>query len=185
MGETREAATARPARPIIVTLQLDAGTAAFFDRQREAHFPPAINYIGAHLTLFHNLPGGEIEAVVRSAARVCAGRAPFEASVCGLMKLGRGVAYRVEAPALSTLRADLAAAYEPWLIRQDRQRFRPHVTIQNKVAPEEALALYEQLSSAFEPFAATAEGLQFWFYEGGPNRPGTWAPAGALAFQST
>jgi len=180
---------AAPSPPVIVTLQFDSESAAFFDRRREAYFPPAINHVGAHLTLFHNLPGGAFEAIVTKAARVCAARKAFEAAVCGLMKLGRGVAYRIEAPALTALRAELAAAYEPWLVRQDRQRFRPHVTIQNKVSPEEAAALHDRLSSSFESFTARGEGLQFWFYEGGADpqgkyRPGTWAPAGAIAFRS-
>ena len=109
-------------------------------------------------------------------------------AVSGLMKLGRGVAYRIESEQLFELRAALARRFEPWLIRQDRERFRPHVTIQNKVSPAEASALYDRLSAGFEPFTARAEGLQFWFYEGGRNRdgayrPGTWAPAGAMAFR--
>lgn len=173
------------AQPIIMTLQLDAESADFFERQRQQYFPPAINYINAHLTLFHNLPGREFEAVLRAAAAVCAVRAPFPVQVAGLMKLGRGVAYKIESDNLSTLRAELAKTFAPWLIKQDRQGFRPHVTVQNKVAPAEAIALYDRLSSSFEPFEARAEGLQLWFYEGGPGRPGTWSPAGAVAFSRT
>ena len=169
-------------RPIILTLQFDGDSQAFFQTQRTRYFPPAINYIGAHLTLFHNLPGEQFEAVLKKLARVCAAQEPFALEVCGLMKLGRGVAYALEAPALQALRRTLAAAYEPWLVKQDRERFRPHVTIQNKVSPAQAAALYEHLAADFEPFEARAEGVQLWFYEGGPNRPGIWAPAGAVAF---
>lgn len=177
-----------PAQPVIVTLQLDAESADFFDKQRRQYFPPAINYIDAHLTLFHNLPPSEFETVLKTAAEICAKRPPFSVTVSGLMKLGRGVAYRLEATELMELRSALAERFEPWLIKQDRERFRPHVTIQNKVPPAEASALYERLSSGFEPFTAKAEGLQFWFYEGGRDltgayRPGTWAPAGAMAFK--
>lgn len=103
--------------------------------------------------------------------------------VSGLMKLGRGVAYKIESDEAHAVRNALAERFNPWLIKQDRQGFRPHVTIQNKVSPAEASGLYEHLSSDFEPFKIKAEGLQLWLYEGGPNRPGTWAPAGAIAFK--
>ena len=169
-------------RPIILTLQLDGDSQAFFQAQRARYFPPAINYIDAHLTLFHNLPGERFDAVLKTLARACAAQGPFALEVCGLMKLGRGVAYKIDAPALLALREALAEAFEPWLVKQDRERFRPHVTVQNKVSPAQAAALYDHLSAGFEPFEARAEGVQLWFYEGGPNRPGTWAPAGAVAF---
>lgn len=171
-----------------MTLQLDADSADFFEQQRLKHFPPAINHVGAHLTLFHKLPAGEFKTILKIAGEACGNTSPFDMTVSGLMKLGRGVAYRIESERLLELRAALAERFRPWLIKQDRERFRPHVTIQNKVSPPQASALYDHLSADFEPFTARAEGLQFWFYEGGRNRsgryrPGTWAPAGAMAFQ--
>lgn len=179
----------RPAQPVIVTLQLDADSAAFFEGLRRKHFPLAINHVGAHLTLFHNLPASAFETILKIAGEACGNASPFDMTVSGLMKLGRGVAYRIESERLHELRAALATQFKPWLIKQDRERFRPHITIQNKVSPEQASALYDHLSADLEPFTARAEGLQFWFYEGGRNRsgryrPGTWAPAGAMAFSA-
>lgn len=164
------------ADPIIVTVQLDAATAEFFECRRRTYFPPALNRIPAHLTLFHALPGDAADAVMRTIA-VATRRPPFPVTVEGLMPLGRGVAYRIASPPLVGLRADLARRFEPWLTRQDRERFRPHVTVQNKVAPHEARATLEALSAAFLPFGGTAEGLQLWHYRGGP-----WAPLAAVAF---
>jgi len=172
------------AQPIILTLQLDSQSQAFFDAQRTKHFPPQINYIGAHLTLFHNLPGAEFETVLKALGRRCAMLTPFPLTVTGLIKLGRGVAYRIDAEPLLALRAGLADDFANWLTAQDKERYRPHVTVQNKVAPHEAQALFEHLNDGFKPFDITGEGVQLWFYEGGRNRPGTWAPAGAVAFGS-
>lgn len=107
-----------------------------------------------------------------------AARAPFPVTVGGLMKLGRGTAFGIESAALVALRADLAAAFDGWLTKQDREKFRPHVTVQNKVAGHVALALFDHLSREFAPFAAVAEGLQLWRYENGP-----WSPLAAIAFQ--
>lgn len=164
--------------PLIVTLQLDAFSADYFNRLRAAYFPPAINYLQAHLTLFHNLPGEEERAVLETLARAAAVRGPFQMTVSGLMKLGRGTAFRIESAALAELRAELAAAFVGWLTKQDKEKFRPHVTVQNKVAPHEATALFDHLSRSFTPFIAAAEGLQLWRYQGGP-----WSPVAAAAFQ--
>ncbi|MEO0398748.1 MAG: 2'-5' RNA ligase family protein [Pseudomonadota bacterium] len=163
-------------RPIILTAQFDVETQDFFEAQRRQYFPPALNKIPAHLTLFHNLPGAEEAAVIQRLAEAMPG-APVAAMVTGLMKMGRGTAYRIESEGLSAFRSRLAAAFKPWLIVQDRQGFRPHVTIQNKVTAQEAVGLYSHLSATFEPFAAMVEGVQVWRYDGGP-----WVPLGALAF---
>lgn len=164
--------------PLIVTLQIDAVSADYFDRLRAANFPPSINHLKAHLTLFHNLPGEEEAAVLKALARAAAAKAPFEITVSGLMKLGRGVAFRVESAALTALQDELAGAFAGWLSKQDKEKFRPHVTIQNKVAPHVAAALFDHLTREFSPFAAVAEGLQLWRYQGGP-----WTPVAAIAFQ--
>lgn len=165
-------------KPLIVTLQLDAPSTDYFNRLRAQHFPAALNHIGAHVTLFHKLPGEEERAVLEALAREARWRGPFAVRVPGLMRLGRGAAFRIDSEALLTVRASLAAAFEPWLSGQDREKFRPHVTVQNKVSPAQAEALYEHLSRGFIPFDAVAEGLQLWRYEGGP-----WSPVAAVAFQ--
>lgn len=165
-------------KPLIVTLQLDAAAQDYFDAMRAAHFPAAINHLKAHVTLFHNLPGAEERAVLEALAREAFWRAPFVLKIAGLMKLGRGTAFRLESEAFLSLRAALAAAFDPWLSRQDREKFRPHVTVQNKVSPAQAAALFDHLSAHFSPFDAIAEGLQLWRYEGGP-----WSPVAAIAFQ--
>lgn len=164
------------ADPIILTLQFDERTARLFEDARRAHFPPALNKIPAHLTLFHALPGDD-EARILAAVADAARRDPFPVAVDGLMPLGRGVAYRIASETLAGVRRALAVAFAEDLTRQDRERFRPHVTIQNKVTPETARATLTALSDGFRPFTATAEGLQLWWYRGGP-----WAPLAAVPF---
>lgn len=165
-------------KPLIVTLQLDATSSDYFNTLRATHFPSSINYLQAHLTLFHNLPGGKECAVLEELGRASASRIPFDMAVSGLMKLGRGTAFKLESRELLQLRTELATAFDAWLINQDREKFRPHVTIQNKVAAHVASALFYHLSGEFVPFIAVAEGLQLWRYEGGP-----WSPVAAIAFQ--
>lgn len=98
-------------------------------------------------------------------------------AVTGLRSLGRGVAFTLESAGVGALRTDLARRWEAWLTPQDRQPFRPHVTVQNKVAPEAARALLAALTADFAPFSVDARGLLLWHYRGGP-----WEAAGRFPF---
>lgn len=154
------------AAPLVVTLLLDDAAQERFDAERRALFPRT--QVGAHVTLFHALPGSL--DVAPDLARA-ADRDAFGVEVTGLMALGRGVAYRIRAAALASVHAELRAGWEAHLTPQDAQPFRPHVTVQNKVPPAEARATFERLSAGFAPFEATATGLALWAYAGGPWEP--------------
>ncbi len=156
------------AEPLILTAKLDDASQGRLDRERREHFPPGRNVIPAHLTLFHHLPGELLDEVSRSVEAVCQDRGPSQASVSGLRFLGRGVAYELEAPELLAARKALINEWQHVLTAQDRQGFKPHVTIQNKVAPETARRLLENLRTSFTPFHVTIEGLILWRYLGGP-----------------
>ncbi len=154
--------------PLILTLALDADTQGRLDRLRAAHFPPARNHLAAHLTLFHHLPAEESETIAADLDELCAARGPLALMASDVLFFGRGVAYAFDAPDLIAVRAELARRWSPWLNAQDRQRFRPHVTVQNKVDPSTARALLDELERTFEPWTCTAEGLSLWWYRGGP-----------------
>ena len=164
------------AAPLVLTLLLDEKSQARFDRLRAEHFPAERNFLQAHVTLFHALPG-EQEDAVRADLAAAARRPPFEVGVTGVRFLGRGVAYDLAAAELDEVRRGLADAWAPWLTPQDRQRHRAHVTVQNKVASDVARALHERLSTSFAPGTVTATGLRLWRYLGGP-----WEPVGAFPF---
>ena len=155
--------------PLILTLTLDADSQAFFDEQRRRYFPPKINYLSAHLTLFHALPGAEyatIAADLVAAATTQPG--PLPLPVTGVKFMGRGVMYALDNPPLAALHQRLQRQWEPWLTPQDKQKLRPHITVQNKVDPAVARALHEELAAGFQPFTATGTGLALWAYRGGP-----------------
>ncbi|MHA6720242.1 2'-5' RNA ligase family protein [Sphingomonas sp. RS6] len=154
--------------PLIVTALFGRQDQAWFDSLRRAHFPPERNFLDAHLTLFHHLPPSAADELShRLAQETRAIRAP-RASVTGLMSLGRGVAYRIEAPELSATRERLADAFASLLVPQDAGRWRPHVTIQNKVTPVLAKTLLTALSQDFHPRTVEIAGLASWWYHGGP-----------------
>lgn len=166
------------AAPLILTLQLDPAAQARFDAEREAHFPPERNYLRAHLTLFHHLPGEAIDTIDGRLRAVSPGQRCFALAVQGLWMMGRGMAYRLDAPVLAELHAGLAEAWQDWLTPQDRQPLRPHVTIQNKVDAVQARALHSRLQAGFTRFEVQGIGLSLWRYQGGP-----WAWAATYPFQ--
>jgi hypothetical protein len=94
--------------------------------------------------------------------------ASMAVSIDGLRSLGGGVAYRATCPALSLLREGLAQVWSRWLSAQDRQGFRAHVTIQNKVLPAAASALLKTLEADFVPREGRVVALALWHYRGGP-----------------
>ena len=155
--------------PLILTLKLDPVSFERLDGLRRAHFPPALNHIPAHLTLFHKLPGERLEEVVAHLT-TSAVAGPLQLRTIGLRKLGRGTAFEITGAELKSFRGRLAEQWADWLTPQDRQAFRPHVTVQNKVEPIMAHALYEQLSDGFHPFDLQGTGALVWRYLGGPWR---------------
>jgi 2'-5' RNA ligase len=165
--------------PLILTLGFEAAGFERLNGLRQAHFPEHLNHIPAHLTLFHHLPGDDLAGVSASVARAAGGNAPFAVTFPGLRSLGQGVALQVEAQPLTTLRGRIAADFADRLTAQDRQGFRPHVTIQNKVDPSVAAALHDRLTESFAPWTVVAEALLLWRYRGGP-----WEAAGRFAFSS-
>ncbi|MBA1154975.1 2'-5' RNA ligase family protein [Microvirga mediterraneensis] len=157
-----------PAAPLILTLQFDERSFTFFDAQRRRYFPPERNFIPAHLTLFHALPGEHLGIIEQDLQRRASGRPPFTLDVTGLRPLGRGVAYALQSTELAQLHRELALHWNDWLKPQDRQNHQPHVTLQNKVHPSAARALLDELRDGFRPFQAQAIGLELWWYRGGP-----------------
>ena len=154
--------------PLILTLGFHPEDQARFEALRQRHFPAQHNHIPAHLTLFHHLPGMEAEAVEDSVRLAAAHHAAFTADVTGLRPLGRGVAFVLASTPLAALRSGLARHWHDHLTPQDRQGWRPHITIQNKVTPAEAASLLATMQAAFVPFQVRAEALQLWRYLNGP-----------------
>jgi 2'-5' RNA ligase len=152
--------------PRILTLQIQEPAFSYFNNLRKQYFPPQLNYLDAHITLFHHLPATEV--ITNVLEQVVVQQPLFPVEVTGIMKLGRGVAFQLRSKELVQLQENLKQHWQEWLIPQDRQKFRPHVTVQNKVSATEALMVYEKLISSFQVFCTTGLGLSLWEYLGGP-----------------
>lgn len=159
-------ATVSVRAPLILTLELAQPAQGLFQSLRERHFPPERNLIPAHVSMFHALPGAARERIAKRLRALEAVAPPVW--VEAPFPLGRGVGFRLRSPALLALRARLAGDWEDWLTPQDRQGWRPHVTVQNKVTPEQARATLQRLSRGFVPFTTEAASLVLWRYLEGP-----------------
>lgn len=157
-------------RPLItiVTLSMDQASQQWFEEQRGRFYPPALNRIPAHISLFHHLPGdASVRHVLRSATEDVA---PFPLRMEGVRSMGRGVLYALSAPELLRVHRGLADQFQTYLTPQDKQPLKPHIVVQNKVEPAEAKALLAILQAQFVPRPVQAVGLDWWEYQGGPWR---------------
>ncbi|WP_432572426.1 2'-5' RNA ligase family protein [Kineococcus sp. SYSU DK005] len=155
------------AAPLVLALALEPADQRHLDELRRRHFPPERLKVGAHVTLFHALPGEELPAVLEAVTEGCR-RPAFPVRVDGVRSLGRGAALVLRSAQLQALHADLAGRFAPWLTRQDAQRFSAHVTVQNFVTPQRARETVAQLSAAFSPWEVRATGVEVHRYLGGP-----------------
>lgn len=153
--------------PLIVTLTLDETSFQFFNVLRKKYFPPAINYLAAHLTLFHHLPPEE-PSIPEDLERWRLASNPLQLEVTEVKSIGKGVAYKIDCPFLVQLHKQMQVKWGAWLMPQDKQKLWPHITVQNKVSPEVAKQTLLLLQDSFKPFTATGTGFSLWSYEGGP-----------------
>jgi hypothetical protein len=167
------------AAPLILTLLLAEAAQEQFDALRRVHFPADRNLLTAHVTAFHALPGRLLDAVAAD-VRASAPSGRVAGSVTGVRLIGRGVAYDLSVPHAEAVRAGLARRWHPELTAQDRQGWRPHVTVQNKVAPKVARALCARLTADFVPYNVQAIGWGLFRYRGGP-----WEHVLSVPFEAT
>ena len=165
--------------PLVLTLKLDQKSFAYFDSLRRQHFPAERNFLPAHVTLFHALPG-EQELSIRQALQAFSSSTVLPLTFSHLRFLGQGVAVEIDCPELVQLHQQLAAHWQGWLSRQDQQSYHPHITIQNKVTAIAARQLHDQLMGGWQAFSGYGEGLLLWYYRGGP-----WELVSEFAFKQS
>ncbi len=78
---------------------------------------------------------------------------------------------------LEEVRAAIADEFRAVLTAQDARPWRPHVTIQNKVEPDEARRTLASVRAGHVPYDTLVEALALWHYRGGP-----WEAAGEFRF---
>ncbi len=152
--------------PLLVTADLPPHIFKWADGLRRTHFPPERNKLKAHVTLFHALPPS-VEQELRELLGRLAGEAPPAARITGLMKLDGGTALAVESPRMVELRALIQDRMSGLTVQKDSRPLRLHITIQNKVAPQEARALQTQLEGTLQPRDFHFRGFELFAFNDG------------------
>ena len=155
---------------LIVTAEIAQRDFSWIEGLRRAHYPPDRNRVPAHITIFHALPPTAESEVRERLSKIVRDARP-RARIDGLMDLGGGVAFRVVSQGLDRIRDELANDLHGLLSAQDSRGWRPHVTIQNKVAPKVARALKARLERSFVPRPLSISGLALQRYLDGPWEP--------------
>lgn len=153
-------------KPLIITLQLEEKAKLYFNEQRTKYFPAHINYLEAHLTLFHALPYGE--KMIPDKLEILSKRGLMDLEVTGLVNIGNGVVYTIASGELQSMHTYMQKSFDPFLVGKDKQKLWPHVTVQNKVTAFKAKELFEKLTADFSPFNVKGIGISTFIYEGGP-----------------
>ena len=153
---------------LLVTLGFDPPTFERLDALRAEYFPPERNFIPAHLSLFHHLPGAEEAAIDAALAEAAQSTGPIDLQFRTPRKMDRGFLLTVDAPEAARVHARLAREFGPWLTPQDRQPFRSHITIMNKADREVAARAFRAFQATWSPWQGVGDRLLLWEYRGGP-----------------
>lgn len=105
---------------------------------RAAYFPPHLNRLPAHLTLFHALPASHLESTILPALTTLAANTPsYHIRAGDARRMKRGVLitlHHSKSPHRTTeLARDLQRQWGHFLSKQDLGLARPHWTVMNKV----------------------------------------------------
>ncbi len=165
--------------PLLITLGLDTKSFDRLDDLRNRYFPPERNFIPAHISLFHHLPPEESATIDETLAGLVASSASFPVRFTDLFRLGGGFAVRVKSEGLASLHKGLATSFRPWLTPQDRQPFKPHITIMNKADRDTAVRAFAEMQATWSPWEGLGESVRLWRYLGGPWEAVARYPLGA------
>ncbi|KAM0702005.1 hypothetical protein Q7P35_010915 [Cladosporium inversicolor] len=159
----------------VLTLLTDEAHQKRMTALRKKYFPPKLNKLGAHLTLFHALPESKLEStIVPTIKRVAAEWQPFSVNAAKPFRMKKGIAISVPknqgGDLAQKVHGALLGAWEGewWLSEQDAGGMRAHYTIMNKVDDEgEVTDAMEEVTGSWKGDRGTVVGLGLWRYEKG------------------
>lgn len=159
----------------VLTLLTDDAHQKRMTALRKKYFPPKLNKLGAHLTLFHALPESKLEStIIPTIKHVAAEWQPFSVNAAKPFRMKKGIAISVPknqgGDLAQKVHGVLLGAWEGegWLSEQDAGRMRAHYTIMNKVDDEAEVAdAMEEVSGSWKGDRGTVVGLGLWRYEKG------------------
>ncbi|KAF4336111.1 hypothetical protein FBEOM_10047 [Fusarium beomiforme] len=138
---------------------------------RKQWFPSQLLKVGAHITLFHALPGSKLSEVKANIAAITSRTSSFPIGVGSqdVFEMGNGVGINLHAgqKRAMNIRSELRNKWEPFLSDQDRRgKWRGHYTIMNKQDDKEVVhKCLEYLKDGHAESKGSVEGLSLWLYD--------------------
>ena len=153
---------------LILTLGFDPESFARLEPLRQRYFPAGRNFIPVHVTLFQQLPDGEMQRLCADLAREAGSVPPLPFDATGILDFGGGAAVDLACDPAKALQGRLRRAWSDIITKSDDRGRKLHVTVQNKVDRETAQATQAELRAGFVPFEGVFDRLLLWHYRGGP-----------------
>lgn len=160
----------------VLTLLTDTAHQNRMTALRKRYFPAKLNKLGAHLTLFHALPGSKLqETIIPTLQNIARNTQPFKVQAAKPFRMRKGIAISVPKhqggeQAQEVHRALLGRWKEDgdWLSEQDQGGMRVHYTIMNKVDEEEDVEkAMSEVEKDWKGDWGEVVGLGLWRYEKG------------------
>lgn len=160
----------------ILTLMTDQAHHERMTALRKRYFPPKLNKLDAHLTLFHALPESKLEgSIIPTIQHVASQTTPFSVTAKTPGQLGKhGIGIFVPRNSGGDQVREVHSALQEswkrdgWLSTQDSGGMKAHYTIMNKVDDEsEVQKAFGEVKKAFRADEGLAEGLGLWRYDRG------------------
>ena len=152
----------------VLTLKTDAEHHERMAALRKRYFPPKLNKITSHVTLFHALPHSQLSKIQADIVDLLQWQRPFTIETTEPYLLGtQGVAVGVKSEAAKRVYRELSHRWHGFLSNQD-MAFRPHYTLQNKVEDRSVVeATLEDLRQSFPGSKGEVSGLSLHKYDRG------------------
>jgi len=157
----------------VLTFLTSAHHHATMTQLRKEYFPPRINKLDAHLTLFHALPGSKLTStILPSLSSIASKTSPFSILADKPFRLKSGIAIGVSKSQGSedakVVHRQLQAQWKEFLSQQDAGGFRAHYTIMNKVDDEEFIGkAFQEVVEKFKGNEGMVNGLSLYRYDRG------------------
>lgn len=159
----------------VLTLWTDKAHHARMTTLRKTYFPPHLNKLSAHLTLFHALPESKVhDIVIPDIERLVRQTARFGIRATKPFRLKRGIAISIARDEGGRRAQDVHRSLQTrwkrdgFLSEQDAGGCQVHYTIMNKVDDEgEVARAFLEVGESWEDDLGTVEGLALWKYERG------------------
>lgn len=157
----------------VLTLLTDAKHHRTLTETRKKYFPPRLNRLEAHITLFHALPGSLLEESIKPTLREISSKTnQFHLLAATPFRLNKGIAIGLPKSSggddARQVHQQLKAAWGDFLSRQDAGGFAAHYTIMNKVDDEkEVQKAFEQVQDEWKGCHGTVLGLSLFKYDRG------------------